>query len=332
MKTLLVLLVATFTLMPLSYGQDDLFRGVDQRTMYIYPSIPIIEGADLMEFHESYSKSRTDQIGEMVQSAETLIKAGAKGPEALEMILAFDKLVTHRRAYSKRRMGVSLEGYFNGRLSELYRIYNPPARKLDFRHVDLPTNILKHANKNMRPGYITEADMAELDFVVYGSYTVARGAGKIHLSLYVINVNNGITRVFNGHGTPQQASYSVAGQLFHEFQKTRFPSILNLRNGKRINILDAYQVRTSGLSSMKNLYRDAKYACEDLGGRLASRRELTSIGQAGTYRGGVTINTRGQQNYYWALVRDDIYISYENRVTKKWSLNSSQYLNYICVE
>ncbi len=312
------------------FAGDQLFKGADDKTMYVYPSIPIIEGADLQEFHEAYSKSRFEQVGELVNSAKGLLGAGASGAEALEMILAFDNLVTHRRAYSKKRMGVSLEGYFNGRLSELYRTYEPPVRKLDFKHVDLPTNILRHANQERRPGYLTDADMVNLDFVIYGSYTVAFG-GNIDMSLYVLNVNSGVTRIFNGRGNPKQAAYYIADQLFHEFQKTRFPSVLKLGSGKSITLLGADRIKVSGYAQMKNIYEDARYSCEDLGGRLVNKRELSSIGAAGTYRGGVTVSNSGRENYYWALDRDDIYVSYENRVTKKWSLNSTQYLNYICV-
>ena len=39
---------------------------INQKVFTIYPSIPIIEGADLMEFHEAYSRTRSQQFGELV--------------------------------------------------------------------------------------------------------------------------------------------------------------------------------------------------------------------------------------------------------------------------
>ncbi len=313
---------------------------ITQDSFYIYPSIPFIDGADLMAFHEAYSRTRSEQFQELVQSAESLIKAGASGKEAMDIILAFDKLITDRREYSRRAMGVSLEGFFNGRITDLYDLYQPAVRRLDFKHVDIPTNILAHANRNYRPGYLTDDMLSQIDFVAYGSYSVSAKPGEIFVSIYVVNVKTGVTRVYSGAGRPNIAAYQAADKFFHEFQRTHIPQTLRLPTGKVVTLVKEGKV-TGGYSNMKNLYEQASYACEDIGARLANDRELIAFNNLGSYNGGVTVyegysnyfyNRHDRPYYYWALNGSLVYIAPENRTAAPWNLNNTEFLNYLCVK
>lgn len=313
---------------------------IEKENYTIYPSIPFIEGADLMAFHEAYSKTRSEQFGELVQSAESLIKAGASGKEALDMVIAFDKLITKRKEDSKKRMGVSLEGYFNSRLNDLYQYYNPEKRRLDFRHVDIPRNILDHVNQGFRPGYATDEMLNELDFVIYGSFSANRNKAQIDVALYVVNVHSGITRVYGGSGYPEQAAYQAADKLFDEFQRTQMPKTYSLKNGKRITLVKEGRI-AGGYAAMKNLYVRAQTTCEMAGARLASEEELLSLDALGRYNGGITLyedfsnfvyNRHGRGYYHWALKNNWVYNAAESRSTETWNLNSSEVLNFQCVK
>ena len=92
---------------------------------------------------------------------------------------------------------------------------------------------------------------------------------------------------------------------------------------------------------MKNLYEQASYACEDIGARLASDRELIAFNNLGTYNGGVTVyedysnyfyNRHARPYYYWALKDSLVYIAPENRSAAPWNLNNADALNYLCVK
>lgn len=313
---------------------------IPQKVVTIYPSIPFIEGADLMEFHEAYSRTRSQQFGELVQSAESLIKAGASGKEALDMIIAFDELITKRREYSKKRMGVSLEGFFNSRLNDLYQYYNPQRRMLELRHVDIPSNILAHANQNYRPGYATEEMLSDLDFVIYGSYTVSSRKGQVDVALYAVNVKNGMTRVYGGSGLPEQAAYQAADKLFDEFQRIALPAKFRLANGKVITLVKEGHV-SGGHASMKNLHSRAQASCDVIGARLIKEEEAIALDSIGRYNGGITLyedysnftfNRHGRPYYYWALANDLVLNAPESRSSVSWNMNHAERINYLCVK
>lgn len=317
---------------------DDGFITKDHYT--IYPSIPFIEGADLMAFHEAYSRTRSEQFGELVQSAQSLLKAGATGKEALEMIMAFDGMITKRRADSKKRMGISLEGYFNSRLNDLYQLYQPQNRRLDFRHVQVPSNILAYASRNQRIGMAGDELLSDLDYVIYGSFTVNRNKGMIDVAIYAVNVQSGETRVYGGTGYPEMAAYQAADKLFDDFQKTRMPKNYRLRNGKTLTLVKEGRVG-GGNSSMKNLYARAQIACEAVNARLMSEEEALSLDSLGRYNGGITMfeelsnfffNRHSRNFYYWALKDQRAYNAAEGRSSDVWNLNHADVLNYICVQ
>ncbi len=206
--------------------------------------------------------------------------------------------------------------------------------------MDIPSNILAHANQGFRPGYATDEMLRELDFVIYGSYTVSARKGQIDLALYAVNVKNGITRVYSGSGVPEQAAYQAADKLFDEFQRTQMPSTFRLSSGKKITLVKEGKI-AGGYAAMKNLYARAESACSMSGARLATEEELISLDSLGRYNGGITLyedfsnfyyNRHGRSFYLWALKDSMVFNAAESRSTVAWNLNSAEVLNFYCVQ
>ncbi|MDC0980461.1 hypothetical protein OAQ84_01860, partial [Bdellovibrionales bacterium] len=265
--------------------------------------------------------------------AVELMGAGAYGSEALEIVLAFDRGITQNRWRSQKRVPVSFEGFFNSKLDSLYSSIKPKIRHLAFRHVASPIEIIGDASANIRPGRINESDLEKIDFIIYGSYSTSdRYRASWNLFLYVVNVKTGVTRVLKGYGDTQKAAEMVAEKLFRLFQTTTFPSTIRYGRGKTLELLASETIKSAETTALSKSYRLAEWACEDLGGRLPSEREMAAVERAGDFGGGVTLNARFRDHYYWALELDDVYVLTMRKAFPIGQLNSHSYLKYICVK
>lgn len=311
----------------------NLFDGAKgERTQFIWPSIPFIRGADLQAFQESYGRSRSVLRWEAIEQAVQIMEAGATGAEALEIVLSFDHQITKNRWRSTLRMGVSLEGFFNSKLDALYEQIRPKQRHLAFRQVVSPLEIIGNASSSMRPGRMDQQGLSKIDFIIYGSYSTSQSkSAGIHLFLYIVNVRTGVTRTLSAGGTAQQAAESVAAQLFQLFQKTRFPSTISYGGGKKLTVIDSLYLDGYANVRLDSLYQEAFWSCEDLGGRLPSFREMSAVMRAGDFGGGVSVNVKYQDHYYWALSRDQIFAATMRKSLSKSSVGTHRYLRFVCI-
>ncbi|MCB0420507.1 MAG: hypothetical protein KDD61_05900 [Bdellovibrionales bacterium] len=311
---------------------DEFFTSTSD-TKYIWPTIPFILGADLQAFKEAYGRSRGVLRWEAIEQALSLMNAGAYGAESLEIVLAFDHQITKNRWRSQQRVPVALEGFFNARLDALYNYYRPQNRFLTFRHTTSPIEIIGDASSNMRPGRIDSSALKKLDYIVYGSFSTSeRAKAQWNIFLYVVNVKNGVTRILKGEGDTQSAADSVADQLFKLFQGTTFPSKIKYGRGKTLTVLTSDVIDSYAAVRLDHSYKLATWACDDLNGRLPTERELAIIDRAGDYGGGVTLNAKFQDHYYWALSNDQIYALTMRKSFSPNQLNPSRWLRYLCVD
>lgn len=289
------------------FEKDRLFKTKENSTLVIYNKIPFMRAADISEFKEAYGSSRRELRRELINEAADLIDMGAKGMEALMIVKEFDRMISHRRNMSHKNMSLSLESIFKARLNELYRQFRPNQRALDF--------------SNLNGG---------LDAFMYGSYsTSSRVRGGIIITLSVVNISTNIERNFIAEGSPRVAASSVASQLFHEFHATRYPSTFKLRN-RTLELVEKDQMVGGYTMPIRKSYKEAEARCEDMDSRLPTMRELNMLKRAGGYKGGVFIG-QGDQNYYWAVSNNEVYISYEKRTANIYQVSGGKYFNYICV-
>ena len=83
---------------------------------------------------------------------------------------------------------------------------------------------------------------------------------------------------------------------------------------------------------MANTYKVAKWACEDLSGRLPTERELMAIARAGDYFGGISMSLNYRDHRYWALGGNQVYSLPVRQSFDVTALNGDKYLRYICVK
>jgi len=252
----------------------------------IWPSIPFVRGADLCQYQDAFGKSRSEYIAEMVGNAKGLMQAGAKGSEALQMLVAFDSLYdkNKRLALKGKYLDVTLENTLKAFFDDYYRKLRPRTKKLVFRHVNDISTILNTAKKGQRIGYVPQDKFDYLDYFAYGSYAMGPNCdGSIVVTLTLIG-RDGETLSYQGRGPVHTVMSKIASRMFEDFQRTKFPSTVRLGN-RQLTIV-------GGLNGSVDKVRDAESArwdCESLDARLPNARELERISNYGDWSGGVSI-------------------------------------------
>ncbi|OUR95228.1 hypothetical protein A9Q84_15410 [Halobacteriovorax marinus] len=255
-------------------------------TANIWATIPFIRGADLCAYKQAYSQTRMEYMREMTYMASDLMESGAKGSEALQMLKTFDALYDKniRLATQNKYLDVTLENTLKGYLSQYYSQYPVTEKKINFRHINNIRSVINAISNGQRIGNL-EADAYELlDYVAYGSYSLAPNCrGNIQVTLTLVGPD-GFTQTFEGTGKPNVVMSQIASRLFEVFQRTQFPSTLDLGN---------YSIRLVGapngnVGTTHNPSLAAR-TCARRGARLPSEEELEVISEYGDWNGGVSI-------------------------------------------
>ena len=251
----------------------------------IWPTIPFIRGADLCE--RADRRTRMEYMHEMTSMASELMSNGAKGSEALDLLVTFDAIHDKNLELSKKdkTIEVTLENTLKGYLDGYYRDLGVAKKNIEFRHINSIRRIIQDAGNGQRTGYLPEDTFNYLDYVAYGSFSEARGCrGRVVVTLTLVD-REGITNTYEATGNAGTVMSIIASRMFEDFQRTTFPTTLDLGN-KRIKLLGT----PKGSVSTSNDPRTAQRACQMIGGRLPNDIELEMISSFGDWNGGVSIN------------------------------------------
>ncbi|MCX7978564.1 MAG: hypothetical protein N2578_06125 [Bdellovibrionaceae bacterium] len=291
----------------------------------IWPTIPFIRGADLCAYKDAFGQSRSEYMRSMVRLATEFMFGGARGREALSLLVQFNELYDRNVALATQYhyLDVTLESTLKAYLDNLYRDIQPRTRKVSFTQVsDLLT--LVHVVKNgKRDGYLDEEQLQKLDYIAYGTYALAPDCrGSIQVTLHLVG-KNGETRTYLAQGVPATVMSQIAARLFEDFQRTRFPSTLRVGN-KTLELVGGL----NGSVDRVMHPRLAEQACATLQARLPNRLELEIINSYGDWSGGVSFSGRvfaypGGKVYHPRLQNPD-------PVREVWEVNAEEYL-YYCV-
>jgi len=295
----------------------------------IWASIPFIKGADLCQYKQAFSQTRNEYMQEMVSMASELMQSGAKGSEAMQMMVTFDALYDKNLALAKsgKYLDVTLENTLKGYLDQYYRDIPVTDRKINFKHINNIGTIVTAASAGQRAGYLPSDAYDILDFVAYGSYAYAPNCrGNIDVTLTLVGPR-GSTSTYKALGKPDRVMSKIASKIFEDFQRTKFPSKLDLGH-KTITLLGATNRSVAKATSI----RQAKRACKSLGGRLPRAQELEDISAYGDWNGGVSIGRS-----IWAIdgygSGDMVYhplLMNPSPVRRTTEINAKVY-NYYCV-
>lgn len=250
----------------------------------IWPTIPFVRGADLCTYKDAYDTTRTGYMNKMVGIAKQLMYSGARGKEAVAMLMDFNYLYDQNIAMANqyRYMEVTLESTLKSYVSDYYRNLRPRVQRFSFT----------------RTNDVNDPNLAEkLDYIGHGSYSFAPNCqGDILVTVHLVG-RDGEEISYMGQGAPAVVMSQIASRMFEDFQRTKFPTTLKIGK-KTLTLLGAMNGSVEKTFSVKNASR----ACETLGGRLPSGDELEMIDSYGDWNGGVSIN-----DAIWALSGGYVY-------------------------
>lgn len=267
---------------------------VSAKTEYIWASIPSLQGADLCNFKDVYSNTRSEYIKGMIKNSSELLEKGATGEEVLVLLKEFDSLYDKHRKEATQGMDLTLEFLIKGNLENHFAYFNPRERRVQFRSPEEMTSFIQTLTQNQRSGYILAEYKKKIDYLAYGSYSIAANCRSgIHFSLNLVSTENGNVITFDAVGTPDQVTYDVARKLFDHFQKTKFPSTIKNADGSKLTIIGT----PSNSLHKKVRWTAGDSACKKNGGRLPTADEIRAIHSYGDYAGGITIDNHNFPGY-----------------------------------
>ncbi len=314
MKTKLLVALLTLLTLPEAFATR----------AYIWPSIPFIRGADLCSFHNAYSQTKREYMAGMVRQAQDLMAYGAYGMEALHMLKEFDSLYNKNQALaSYQNYGVTLESSLKAFVDGYHRDLRPREKKISFRHLSSLQSIVTSLRSGLPAPTFNEGMMKELDYIAYGTYSLAPNCrGNLQVTLHLIG-RSGMTTSYTGTGHPSTVMSIIASQLYSDFQRTKFPSTLRIGHSE-ITLIGALNGSVDEVNDLPT----AQLACETLGGRLPRAQELELISAYGDWSGGVSIG-----NAVWALPGGKVFhpgLRNPSPVRNPWEVNAKTY-KYYCV-
>jgi hypothetical protein len=294
----------------------------------IWPSIPFIRGADLCRYSDAYGQTRREYMREMTSMATELMRYGAYGSEALEMLASFNALYDRNLAIATQAkyLDVTLETSLKAYIDQYYRQIRPREKKISFTHMNHIADIVTAINNNQRIGHLNNRALNELDYVAYGSYTLAPNCrGNIQVTLTLVG-RDGTTKNYIGTGRAEIVMSQIASQIFEDFQRTQFPSVLNI-GGKTMTLVGGLNGEVDETSSP----RYAQRICESLGARLPDGFEYEIIDSYGSWSGGISIS---DSHRAWAMSDNRVFHPDLRNPTPVRSVSqvNDRVFKYICIK
>ena len=259
----------------------------------LWPSIPFFRGADLCQYQDAYSRSRSALMREMGAQVKELVFLGATPEEALVPLVVIDGLITKNRALATGGPGwdVTLEAAIKSSLDQMMREASPRVRKIGFFNPGSLADLLTNLREQRQRGPLDARMLSRISGVAWGTYTFASGCrGDILLTVHV-ELRSGETFSFSGSGLPETAAHIVANRMFTAFQTTRFPSDVLLGN-KRLTLAGT----PAGPVTHTPTPADAERACTAMNARLPTAEEYEQLSMLGDWSGGVSL-----KHDIWAL-------------------------------
>lgn len=252
----------------------------------LWPTIPFSRGADLCQYQDAYSRSRSSLMREMGAQVKELVFLGATPEEALVPLVVIDGLITKNRALATGGPGwdVTLEAAIKSSLDQMMREASPRVRKIGFYNPGSLVDLLNNLREQRQRGALDSRMLGRVSGVAWGTYSFASGCkGDILLTVHV-ELRSGETFSFSGSGLPETAAYMVASRMFTAFQTTRFPSDV-LLGGKRLTLVGT----PAGPVSHTPTPADGERACASMNARLPTAEEYEQLSLLGDWSGGVSL-------------------------------------------
>lgn len=266
----------------------------------IWANIPFVGGANLCNYADAYGQTRTENLNKMAALAKDIMSSGAAGLESAKMLVVFNDLYDQNQKLASQKLDITLEATLKSYIDQYYRDLKPKVKRVSFNQ-----------NKGT-------------DFVAYGTYTFAPDCkGTIEVTLHLVG-KDGVEESYVGTGKPATVMSQIGSQIFTQFQRTQFPSVVKIGN-KSLNLVGA-------INGSVDKVRDpqiAEEACKTLDARLPTATELEQLDLYGDWSGGVSLTDK-----VWALAGNKVYWPDHRSpspVRDPWEVYDDEFL-YYCVK
>ena len=298
MKRLVFLLLIT----------SSVFTQASDEVNHFWPKIPFnIEGANLCNFRQAYSQSRSDYMMEMTSLAERLLYASEVYDPA--------QMHTQNLVYAKRGLGATLESSFKAYLDSYYRDLKPRVRKIEFKYLDRVATVLNQS------GTVSRTDISKIDLMAYGTYSMSPDCrGGVLVTLTIIK-RDGTSSEYIAKGPASTVMSQIASRVFEDFQRTKFPTTVRVGN-RNLEVLGGL---TGDIGTVVRP-DEATLACQTLGARLPNESEYKILNTYGSWSGGITLS-----HFDWVLPYNQLLNLTHYYHVRSYQTGVNGNFKYICV-
>jgi hypothetical protein len=263
----------------------------------VWPQIPFVRGKDLCQYHDAYSRSKSDQMAEITQTIRNLLREGVDPRNMVALLNAMEGQVNQQRtvAGSSPGMDVMLAGTLKASLDKVYRDRNPQIRRFVFFNTKPLNELLREMRTTQTQAVWDPKLIKSLSGVAYGTYSYAPSCKGDLLVTVHVDLSCGNTYHFQAQGFPEQVMQNIGVQIFETFHQTQFPSKLKIGT-KQLELVGAPGTGVSVAPSPKS----AELACMAIQARLPTEDEYEYLSNVGDWNGGVTCS----RNKLWAMANN----------------------------
>jgi len=264
----------------------------------LWPTIPFIRGQDLCQFQDAYGQKRSELARDMSNQIKSFLERGAEAQDAVGILRSIDQLIDKNRAMvnAGQGMDVTLEASLKASIDEIYRQINPKQINLVFFNPGPLLELLRDLRDRRRQGSLDLKQLSRISGFAWGSYSYGAGCSGDIVATVHVETSNGDSVSFYAQGRPDWVMSAIAGKMFSHYQRTRFPSVVDMK-GRSVTLVGAPGSPIGSAPTTKI----AQKSCEALGARLPTHGEYEFLSMLGDWNGGVVLGHR-----VWAMADEHV--------------------------
>ena len=287
MKSLtLSLLAVVFTLSAAVSRADFPDSGHPGKPAGIWPEITFVSAGDFKEYTRTIQQNRDDVRRELMREfgdvVLPMVMMGADAAEAAsivaDILLTFDGMHEKHKRDAELGLGRGLEAVFRAEFDRMFLDMgvSDGRRRVEFIRSPELVGAVRAANASGTPLPQAAADAAfgNLDFLLYGTYTV-QPRGRVTITLTVEKYLTGQTRTFESTDFIDPAIRALAREVFDFFQSNRYADWVNPQ--PQLEWVPAPRSKPEALASVARMF------CRGQNARLPYARELLLAEQGTIY-------------------------------------------------
>ena len=191
----------------------------DHTMVNIWPQIPFVRGKDLCQYHDAYSRTKSEQMAELTQTVRGFLREGADSRTMMALLNTMNDQLNQQRtvAGSSPGMDVMLSSTLKASLDRVYRDRNPQTRYFAFYNASPLNELMRQKSSPLSPAEWNPLLIRGLSGVAYGTYSYAPSCKGDLLVTVHVDLSCGHTYHFQAQGFPEQVMLNIGVQIFETF-------------------------------------------------------------------------------------------------------------------